>query len=382
MCPIGWQPGALTPVFYGVRDLSPADGAPVPLRVFFPSLDGSVFSAPILEGCGRYPVILFAHGACPTDVEHYKKWFHLPAELARGGYVVVVPELAHTARGGHPATDPHPDLATLAAILTWVRGQWEHRGTLLPEPATGICGHSYGAVLSARFAADNPQSFAGYASLSGVHTDWPTPPLPIQRLGLPMQFIMGGQSDSFTDLGGSLWEGLARPRHRAVFANGFHWDYLQWAQTPCDPNRGPCPYIGAAAADLVGMFFAKYLPLELLPGLPAQIPDSLTPPDMVLTPEQEFFAGGHLVGYKLLGGKPECAVAQDWATLNDRIVPWVQFLPLAVAAKDVKDAGLIPKFTGGGGPGTPWVASQSPFGGAVVTVGSVVSMFLRNGPIP
>src|SRR5262249_54964160 len=105
ICPIAWQPGALTPVFYGARDLTPAEGAPVPLRVFFPSLDGSVFSAPILDGCGRYPVILFAHGACPTDVEHYKKWFQLPAELARSGYVVVVPELAHTARGGHPAAD-------------------------------------------------------------------------------------------------------------------------------------------------------------------------------------------------------------------------------------------------------------------------------------
>ena len=30
-CPISWQPAALTPVFYGARDLGPEDGAPVRL---------------------------------------------------------------------------------------------------------------------------------------------------------------------------------------------------------------------------------------------------------------------------------------------------------------------------------------------------------------
>ena len=38
-CPIGWQPSALTPVFHGYRTYAPADGAPVPLRVFYPSAD-------------------------------------------------------------------------------------------------------------------------------------------------------------------------------------------------------------------------------------------------------------------------------------------------------------------------------------------------------
>lgn len=380
LCPIGWQPGALTPVFYGARDLTPADGAPVPLRVFFPSLDGSVFTAPILEGCGRYPVILFAHGNCSSDLDMYKKWFQLPAQLARSGYVVVVPQLASTARGTHPSANG-ADLATLAAVLAWARGQWVFRDTLMPEPATGICGHSFGGVLSARFAADNPNSFAGYSSLSGVHTDWPSPPFPIQQLRLPMQFIHGGSSDNFTALGG-LWDTLAQPRHRAIFANGLHWDYLPTAQTLCDSSRGPCPYVGDAAVDLVTMFFAKYLPPELQPGLPDRIPDSLTPPQMVLTPEQEFYAGLHLVGYEALAGKSECAVSQDWATPNDRIVPWVIDSPAATAAKEVQETGLKPMFTGGGGHGPPWVATQSPVGGTKVTVGDTVTMFLRNGPIP
>ena len=314
-CPISWQPGALTPVFYGARDLTPADGAPIPLRVFFPSLDGSVFSAPILEGCGRYPVILVAHGHCQGDVEHYKKWSHLPSQLARSGYVVVLPEMAFTAGGGHPSAEPHPDLTALTNVLAWVRGEWEHKNSLMPEPATGICGHSFGGVVAARFAADHPDRIAAYSSLSGVHTDWPSGRLPVQRLNVPMQFITGSPIDDvFASISDALWNSLARPRHRAVFASGFHWDYLPAAQTPCDQNRGPCRHTGHAAVDLVTMFFAKYLPPELHPGLPDQISDSLTPPEMVLSPEQEFYAGGHLVGYKLLAGKPECNVSQDWAT--------------------------------------------------------------------
>lgn len=95
-CPIGWQPAALTPVFFGARSLGTADGAPVSLRVFFPSLDGAVETAPLLEGCGRYPLVLFCHGHCIGEVgeAHHRRWFRIPAQLARAGYVVVVPHLA------------------------------------------------------------------------------------------------------------------------------------------------------------------------------------------------------------------------------------------------------------------------------------------------
>src|SRR6266581_4850540 len=102
-CPIGWQPSVLAPVFYGVREVDPEVGAPVASRIFFPSLDGAVFDAPILADCGRYPLIVFVHGQCSEPShDHYKKWFELPAQLARGGYIVVVPMLAGTASGDYP----------------------------------------------------------------------------------------------------------------------------------------------------------------------------------------------------------------------------------------------------------------------------------------
>jgi hypothetical protein len=380
-CPIGWQPGALTPVFYGVRDLGTADGAPSPLRVFFPSLDGDVFTASMLEGCGRYPVILFAHGHCEGDADAFRRWFLLPAQLARSGYVVVVPELP--AIGAHPSGEDHPAQATLAASLQWVREGWEHGGAVLPEPATGLVGHSFGALHAGILATKVPARAVAY--LSGVWVDWPdgVGPRPIHLLQLPQLFTWGTDAFSERDaaLPDGLWEPIRRPRHRAVFADGEHWDYLYRETMPCRSSRGPCRYVGAAAADLVTMFFAKYLPPELWPSLPGQVPDTLRPPPLVLTPEQEFYAGGHLIGFTLLEQDAGCSVALHADLPTDRTVPYVLYTPRALADHDVRDADLVPLFTGGGH-GVSWVATQSPLPGRVVPAGSTVRMALRSGQVP
>jgi hypothetical protein len=378
-CPIGWQPNALTPVFYGARNLDAADGAPVPLRIFFPSLDGAVFSAPILDGCGRYPLLVLAHGHCAGDPQGFLKWFHLPAQLARSGYVVVVPHLDATASGTHPSAADQ-DLATLSNVIEWARQGWEHRGVLMGTASTGIVGHSYGAMVAARFAGAGGVA-AAYAGLSGVWQDWSSGPLPITDTPAPTLLVWGGPEDSFTQLPDSFWSQLPLPRHRAVFAEGLHWDYLPAGTTPCDQARGPCRYLAAAAADLVTMFFAKYLPPELATDLPGKIPDSLTPPALVLTPEQEFYAGGHLYGMRAIQGSAGCGLALDWATPNQRVVPHVRFTPRTVADAHVRKADLVPQFSGSGDP-RAWVFSQTPTAGQIVTPGSTVSMSLRSGPIP
>jgi predicted alpha/beta-hydrolase family hydrolase len=381
-CPIGWQPSALTPVFYGVRDLGTAEGAPGPLRVFFPSLDGDVFTGAVLEGCGRYPVIIFAHGDCQGDADHYRRWFVLPAQLARSGYVVVVPQLP--AIDAHPSAPDHPAQARLAASLRWIREGWEHRDVLLPEPATGIGGHSFGALHAGILATKVPAR--AVASLSGVWIDWPDAvgPRPIETLALPQLFTWGTEPFSERDaaLTDGLWQRVDRPRHRGVFANGEHWDYLYTEQTPCESSRGPCRYLGAAARDLVAMFFAKYLPPELWPNLPSQVPDNLRPPPLVLTPEQEFYAGGHLIGFTLFEQDAACSVALHADLPTDRTVPYVLYSPVVVAARDVRDSDLVPVFTGGAGHGVRWVATQSPLPGRTVTAGSTVRMGVRTGPVP
>ena len=61
-CPLSWRPTVLTPVFYGMQDFGPSSGAPGPLRVFYPTLEGTVDEAPLLRDCGRYPLIVLLHG--------------------------------------------------------------------------------------------------------------------------------------------------------------------------------------------------------------------------------------------------------------------------------------------------------------------------------
>jgi len=383
-CPIGWQPSPLAPVFYGARDLTGDDGAPVALRVFFPSLDGAVFSAPPLLGCGRYPLLVFAHGHCPGDATNEKKWFLLPAQLARAGYVVVVPHLAATAGGAHPSADDHPDLTTLRQVIDWARTGWEFREMLLPSPATGVMGHSYGAMVGARFVAERAGEVGGvsaFAGFSGVWQDWPQGPSPIFGIATPTLLTWGGPDDLFTQLSDQGWDSLPKPRHRAIFSEGRHWDYLPAGAVPCDREHGPCTLQGAATADLATMFFGKYAPPELATNLPAQIPDTLLPPDLVLTPDQEFYAGSYLYGLRAMSEVAGCGYQLDHATPNERTVPYVLASPRLVAAADVTEAGLVAHFTGSGSP-QAWVSHQSPLPGKIVTAGSTVNMTLHAGPIP
>jgi pimeloyl-ACP methyl ester carboxylesterase len=306
-CPIGWQPSVLAPVFYGVRDYGPDVGAPTPCRVFFPSVDGAVFDAPLLRGCGRYPLVLFAHGNC-SEREHYKKWFDVPAQLARSGYVVVVPELPSTAHEGRPWEGS--DMQLVADVLTWMRNQWRPRALLRPAPATGIVGHSWGALLAAQFAADARVS--AYASLSGGWAEWPSaPPSPLGRLNMPKLFVWGSE-ESLASLDTGLWDLIAAPKHRVLFDRAEHWDYLPAGRSTCETRRGPCDLVGVLTMDIVSAFFGKYLPPEGWPDLGSRLPNSLIPPSLTLTTEQQFFAGGHLMGLSRIGEHAGCSVALSW----------------------------------------------------------------------
>lgn len=307
-CPIGWQPQPLAPVFHGARSLGPPDGAPVPLRIWFPSLDGAVESAPLLEGCGRYPLVLFCHGHCAGDTEHYRRWSFIPSLLARAGYVVVVPHLAGNAGGNSPSVSTHPDEARLDAVLDWARTGWEHAEVLMPPPATAVVGHSFGAMLGARFTVG--RAISAYAGLSGGWQDWfGDEPFPLPLLDLPTLLVWGDGFDLFSPVPDATWNAMHRPRHRVVFAEGEHWDYLgNHITVPCRPGPGLCPHVAAATGDLLAMFLGRYLPGECATASVDRVPQSLEPPPLVLTAEQEFFAGAWLTGFTALGGTASCEV--------------------------------------------------------------------------
>jgi Chlorophyllase enzyme len=315
-CDIRWQPSVLAPVFYGIQDFGLSDGAPVALRVFYPSIDGAPHDAPFLVGCGVYPLVVFLHGHC-DEANHYLKWELLPAQLARSGYVVVVPEIQPIAPWEGSG------LAESENVLAWMRSKWEHRLHLRPPPSTGIAGHSYGALLGARLATRVAAS--AYVSLGAGWAEWPTgasaPPRPLGTLNAPALFAWGS-NDTFADLGSDgFWGEVAPPKHQLVFAGAGHWDYLPANSTMCEGRgiggvRGPCDLIQNLAADLAATFLSKHMPPQRWPELRHDIGDDLIPPPHALTEEQQFFAGNHLMGLSLICDTSVCSATLRWEALG------------------------------------------------------------------
>ena len=56
------------------------------------------------------------------------------------------------------------------------------------------------------------------------------------------------------------------------------------------------------------MFLGRYLPPECATSVAGQVPQSLEPPPLTLTTEQEFFAGGWLTTVGALGSDTSCEV--------------------------------------------------------------------------
>jgi hypothetical protein len=319
VCPITWQPSISKPVFYGHRDFTPADGAPADVRVFYPSLEGSPEDAPMLTGCGHYPLILFLHGHCQQDVDDYLAWYRLPAALARCGYIVAVPRLADIAGGTAPWTDPNADLIFAHRTHVWIREHPEITIHLAHFPQTGIIGHSYGGMLGARLATYSP--CWAYASLSAGWGEWADAgePIPLGSLDVPTLTMWGDPGtigEVHAVLEGGLqfiWDGIPEPKHKIAFAGAEHWDYLAEAESECVISAGPCNLTKALAADFACAFFSKYMPPEHWSSLKTRIPDSLyaaLPSD--LTFEEAFYEGGHLMGFKMLPFSDDCSVESSW----------------------------------------------------------------------
>lgn len=372
-CPITWQPNALFPVFYGMREHGPADGLPMRSRMYFPSLDGAVRSAPLLRSCGRYPLLVFVHGQCPDDADHFRRWHRLPAQLARAGYVVLVPDLTAIDQFPEPG---HPDQQRLADLVDWARTRWDGRDVLLPAPATGVAGHSWGAVHAAMLGAAIDAGAVG--SLSGGWSDTGVFDLLLTDVR-PRLFTWGTDSRDTGPLSDQNWDRIPAPKHRARFAGGEHWDYLYNVQFPCDGQQGPCRHVGKAADDLLTMLFARYLPPELCPWLPDRIPPDLRPPPVERTREQEFYAGSYLDGLASFDETAACRVELDVELPLDHVVPVVLDALRPSAARRVERAGLVPVFTGSDD-SRAHVYRQSPRAGTRVAARSEVRMAMRRGP--
>jgi hypothetical protein len=179
-------------------------------------------------------------------------------------------------------------------------------------PGTGLVGHSFGAGLAGRLAAEG--NLRAYASLSGHMASQVR-----EAIGVPKLFTWGfspATSDEFlTPVPDDAWARVGMPKHRVVFAELSHWDYVPPGRVPCAQGRGACRHAGVVAWDLVVTFFGTYLPPPAVPDLTDRIPQSLIPPQLDLTEEQQFFAGGWLSGVGLLEDSSDsCAVTITFET--------------------------------------------------------------------
>ena len=348
-CPIPWRPHALAPVFSGYRAYSPTRsrvlaatqlgsnhelmdvGSPVPMRVWFPSVGGSPALNEILAPCGRYPLVVLAHGQNLVHDEasqafHYQAWSEtrMVRQLARAGYVVVVPQL------GGVSPDMAIDEHILRRVITWMRSEWEHAPLLAPPPHTALIGHSRGAVHAARIAAE--EQVCAYVSLGGDYDDWLSMDSTefesvLSSMTQPKLFVWGtdegmlGHSWEPLDEGeqpvGVPWDLVPRPKHRAILEGGKHYDYLPAGWEHDNDARGPCALTPDITADIITMFLAKYLspPDAVAPNIPA----SLRVPrewQQELSTKQAFYTGAYLLGLTALMERADdsagCSLTLAW----------------------------------------------------------------------
>jgi hypothetical protein len=186
-CKLGWQPSIMAPVFFGYREMRPEDGPPMKAFIAFPTIGTRPHEAVPVTGCGRFPLVLLLNGQCIAEPDHFERWALMATSLARAGYVVAVPDIDHT----DPPWDSETELAGVHQLLSWMRGGWEVSSILLPRHATAVIGHSYGALLAGRLAADQAHPFSAYVfakrSVAGVHHLAAA----IIPLGPPVTFHMG-----------------------------------------------------------------------------------------------------------------------------------------------------------------------------------------------
>ena len=310
-CPIIWMPTVLTPVFWG-REHVLAGSVQIPTTIYYPSLDGSPDGAQMLRNCGKYPLILFLHGHCASEDDHLVKWERHLAQLARSGFVVAAPFFSWRNIVGGPTQDSVLNHAV--AVVLWMRGIWPHGDQLLPSHHMGVFGHSYGGMLACRYATS--QTVGAYASLNVGWHEWNEfgsgLSIPLFALSVPSLHVWG-TGGTFSDaIEGSDWDAIPTPKHRVVLEGGDHWVYLQGTSGGCAPSSGGCKHLGAVAGDLLAGFFARYLPPVELDIAGASIPLSLVPPAVPLTFEQEFYAGGHLMGLKMLPYSDGCKITSHW----------------------------------------------------------------------
>jgi acetyl esterase/lipase len=308
---VSWTPTPLTPVWSGFDDFTPDDGAPIDVRVWFPS---ATPGGTLLRDHGRFPLVALVNGQCPQETTPHLHWGPIATSLARSGYIVAAPNFG----GGIDFRSP-TSFDWLESSVQWVRATSPFSSVTFPGEI-GVAGHSYGGLLAIRFAlrATLPPVSTIAVLGSAVSEDVEHLDLLRDRFVSFRLFCWGG-GDLFGQVPDRDWAAAAGPGHAVRIGQAGHWDcFPPSPPTPCATGvfeRGPCADTWKLTTDVVTTFFGKYLHPHLGSLPPNHMPSSLIPPPLDLTPEQVPFAEGHLAAFRELDDDDtECTGDTRWRT--------------------------------------------------------------------
>ena len=299
------------------------------LRIYYPARGQGGRDAPVMpvpEGQFGYRLVVFIHGErsrlnrlCPTDVTgDHKMWDSVLHLSARCGFVTVAVNVSDTLR-------PEPAAADAMAALDWARNSWTGRSTLVDPPVVidpdqppslpnvGAVGHSWGAKVAARLAADGKVRCV--AGICGTWDDNDSVPA-LASANVPT-LLVGATEDDIVNAQPSTQPfcRVSVPRHQVTLSGIGHWDLS--AIGPCDGTRPPqAEGSRMIAAEVLVVFLHRYLynMIDLEPSLlaaPLGDRPSLTPyvaPEGVCAVRsrwQDLFSTGGRSGEAGLGRWPE-----------------------------------------------------------------------------
>ena len=135
-------------------------------------------------------------------------------------------------------------------------------------------------------------------------------------LDMPVLFCWGtGMVDNeyWAVLGENTWDQIDTPKHKVVFEEGNHWEYLPEGSSSCQTEVGDCAdRMRLFATDYVTTFLSKFMPPETWSNQDLLIPDRLVPPELELSFDQLFFKGGFLPGLSNIPVSGGCDVTHTW----------------------------------------------------------------------
>ncbi|HTB95929.1 MAG TPA: hypothetical protein VK716_02905 [Terracidiphilus sp.] len=310
-------PNIASPVWYGAQNFVLNTGGV--FRVLYPALPvppgrpgHPAINPPLFVGLGKYKIVMFTHGQGTT----YLSWDFTLSELARAGYIVIIPET-----NGESVLSANVLDVPLRAF-DWVINNPESQfRNVVDLSMTGLCGHSYGGPVAAALALDLGKK-AVYASIAGAFIDSETNVghVDLTAMAMPKLFIIGGNAEVDPIGGGfdlnsndavdhQLWNMLPRPKHNLNFVNAAHLDYVPAGAPGSLPGRGPCSLVPRLTSDFLATFFTKYMA--------PQVDDSLgVYNNLVMEPvgplQVQSYPVGFLTGLSAILENPRCGAISTW----------------------------------------------------------------------